>query len=530
MATPITWQNINAPSFGEANRLMGQAQQSILGAFDGAKTALADSQAFDKELWKRQDQEATQDALGKIYQAQNVDQFNALNQTGVLDQAVAANGARIDRAAVNALRDGRPQLLQQRNLQDLKYGEDKLLLEQAGVTAEGLALAQKQDPVAFNAWLAANPQNRRMADVLGLNRTVQQSVEDQTFQRNQDVRAGNQDTRAGNADARAAELQPFAVSQAKDNLLNGPAQRAAASAQAAAATTNAATNKLTADLRAQEVLEKRLADTSTKIADLTDSTKKLSSSGGQEIVVKAITANVKDEATRARLIAKLPQFLSNPEFANAPAGTVATALLADVNTNFWDSSGNNAGPKLKQLLSNTGSGQNPDTEASLQVLRQQRDLLRKELGYPGAVTSPAPSGAAPAASGSTASSPAPATTNKPQSLFEKTPGLRDELLQQQQEIKAGVRQTLTPELQKAVSQDAADGVAFQASLDKRRADVAKAAGITVVAKPAPFTLPPGLPAAAVPVILAQKQEEQRRYDAFVKATDLRLGQEGKKQN
>ena len=233
MATPITWQNINAPSFGEANRLMGQAQQSILGAFDTAKTALVDSQAFDKELWKRQDQEATQDALGKIYQAQNVDQFNALNQSGVLDQAVAANGARIDRAAVNALRDGRPQLLQQRNLQDLKYGEDKLLLEQAGVTAEGLALAQKQDPVAFNAWLAANPQNRRMADVLGLNRTVQQSVEDQTFQRNQDVRAGNQDTRAGNADARAAELQPFAVSQAQDNLKNGPVERALKNAQAA---------------------------------------------------------------------------------------------------------------------------------------------------------------------------------------------------------------------------------------------------------------------------------------------------------
>lgn len=522
MASPITWQNINAPSFGEANRLMGQAQQSILGAFDTAKTALVDSQAFDKELWKRQDQEATQNALSKIYQAQNVDQFNALNQSGALDQAVAANGARIDRAQINALRDGRVSTLQQRELQGLKFGEDKLLLEQAGVTAEGMALAQKQDPVAFNAWLAANPQNRKMADVLGVNRTVQQSIEDQAIQK-------NQDTRAGNVDARAAELQPFAVALAKIQPDFIRSQISTGQAQANAATSNAATNKQTADLRAQEVLEKRLADTSTKIADLTDSTKKLSSAGGQELVVKAITANVKDESTRARLIAKLPQFLSNPEFANAPAGTVATALLADVNTNFWDSSGNNAGPKLKQLLSNANSGQSPDTEASLQVLRQQRDLLRKELGYPGAVTSPVPAGAGPAASGSTASSPAPATTNKPQSVFEKTPGLRDELLQQQQEIKAGVRQNLTPEIQKAVSQDAADGAAFQATLDKRRAEVAKASGIPVVAKPTPFTLPPGLPASAVPIFLAQKQEEQRRYDAFVKATDLRLEQEGKKQ-
>jgi hypothetical protein len=92
-------------------------------------------------------------------------------------------------------------------------------------------LAQKQDPVAINAWLAANPQNRRMAEVLGLNRTVQQSVEDQTFQR-------NQDTRAGNVDARAAEVQPITVAKLKDDLLNGPSARAAHAAQIAVANEN----------------------------------------------------------------------------------------------------------------------------------------------------------------------------------------------------------------------------------------------------------------------------------------------------
>lgn len=226
MAQPITWQNINAPSFGEANRLMGLAQQSILGAFDGAKTALADSQAFDKELWKRQDQQATQDALGKIYQAQTVEQMNALNQSGVLDQATAANGAVIDRAAVNALRDGRPQLLQQRDLQGLKYGEDKLGYEQAPLVAQGLALAETGTPEQLAAFYAANPNLRRLNEVARNARTAQQSVEDQTFQR-------NTDTRLGNADARAAELQPFAVSQAQDNLKNGPVERALKNAQAA---------------------------------------------------------------------------------------------------------------------------------------------------------------------------------------------------------------------------------------------------------------------------------------------------------
>jgi hypothetical protein len=79
-------------------------------------------------------------------------------------------------------------------------------------------LAQKQDPVAINAWLAANPQNRRMAEVLGLNRTVQQSVEDQTFQR-------NTDTRAGNVDARAAELQPGLLLKQDSDLATAKAER-----------------------------------------------------------------------------------------------------------------------------------------------------------------------------------------------------------------------------------------------------------------------------------------------------------------
>lgn len=225
MAQPITWQNINAPSFGEANRLMGMAQQSILGAFDNAKSALTDTDKFNQELWKRQDQEATQDALGKIYQAQNVEQFNALNQSGVLDQATAANGARIDRAAVNALRDGRTDTLQQRDLRGLKYGEDKLGIEQAGATAQGLALAETGTPEQLAAFYAANPNLRRLNEVARNARTAQQSVEDQGFQRDQNNRAANVDTRE-------AEKQPLVMDGLRSNLLTAESQRALQAAQA----------------------------------------------------------------------------------------------------------------------------------------------------------------------------------------------------------------------------------------------------------------------------------------------------------
>lgn len=166
MAQPITWQNITAPSFGEANRLMGLAQQSILGAFDNGKAALADTDKFNQELWKRQDQDATQDALGKIYQAQNLDQFNALNQSGALDQAVAANGARIDRAQINALRDGRVGTLQQREKQAWEFANAALDQKEAPVVDQVKGLLAQGD-LAGAKPLIAGLSARGQATMLG---------------------------------------------------------------------------------------------------------------------------------------------------------------------------------------------------------------------------------------------------------------------------------------------------------------------------------------------------------------------------
>lgn len=234
MAQPITWQNITAPSFGESNRLLGLAQQSILGAFDGAKTALTESQAFDKELWKRQDQEATQDALGKIYQAQNLDQFNALNQSGVLDQATAANGARIDRAAVNALRDGRVSTLQNRDTQAITYKNTMLDDAQANDVRRINTLALT-DPAAASAELAKNPDLRKSFEIA---KNIDASAQTQIERQRAKDRFGfdqNEEQRKAAEEAQRKLLRPFAVKKAEDDLLNGPSQRAAQAAQAAAA-------------------------------------------------------------------------------------------------------------------------------------------------------------------------------------------------------------------------------------------------------------------------------------------------------
>lgn len=230
MAQPITWQTINAPSFGEANRLMGLAQQSILGAFDGAKTALADSQAFDKELWKRQDQDATQDVLGKIYQAQTVDQMSALNQSGVLDQGVAANGARIDRAAVNALRDGRVSTLQNRDTQAITYKNTMLDDAQANDVRRINTLALT-DPAAASAELAKNPDLRKSFEIA---KNIDASAQTQVERQRAKDRFGfdvNEEQRKAAEEAQRQLLRPIAVQQAQDTLLNGPSTRAAQAAQ-----------------------------------------------------------------------------------------------------------------------------------------------------------------------------------------------------------------------------------------------------------------------------------------------------------
>jgi hypothetical protein len=224
MAGPITWRTVNGPSLAEASRPMESAQRSFDNAFTGLGGVLKQQEATDQANWNQIKENNTQDFLNKLYSAQGAEGFKALQDSGELDRMLAANGAQIDRAAARSAMDGRLDTLQQRDLRGLKYGEERLAIEQAPATAEGLALAQKQDPVAINAWLAANPQNRRMAEVLGLNRTVQQSVEDQTFQRNQDTRA--------------AEVQPITLAKLKDDLLNGPSARAAQAAQIAVANEN----------------------------------------------------------------------------------------------------------------------------------------------------------------------------------------------------------------------------------------------------------------------------------------------------
>ena len=246
MAGPITWRTVNGPSLAEASRPLEAAQRSFMGAFDGLRGTLKDSEAFDKELWKRQDQDATQDALGKIYQAQTVDQMNALNQSGALDQAVAANGARIDRAAVNALRDGRVSTLQNRDTQAITYKNTMLDDAQANDVRRINTLALT-DPAAASAELAKNPDLRKSFEIA---KNIDASAQTQVERERAKTRFGfdmNEEERKAAEEAQRKLLRPIAVQQAQAGVGQTLASTQSSLASAAASRESVLTSRAVRD-------------------------------------------------------------------------------------------------------------------------------------------------------------------------------------------------------------------------------------------------------------------------------------------
>lgn len=242
MAGPITWRTVNGPSLADASRPLEAAQRSFMGAFDGLRGTLNETQAFDRELWKRQDQDATQDALAKIYQAQTVDQMNALNQSGVLDQGVAANGARIDRAAVNALRDGRVSTLQNRDTQAITYKNSMLDDAQANDVRRINTLALT-DPAAASAELAKNPDLRKSFEIA---KNIDASAQTQVERERAKTRFGfdmNDEQRKAAEEAQRALLRPLSLQEAQGKVDNIPLQRDQLRAQINSSNASAAASR-----------------------------------------------------------------------------------------------------------------------------------------------------------------------------------------------------------------------------------------------------------------------------------------------
>jgi hypothetical protein len=234
MAGPITWRTVNGPSLAEASRPLEAAQRSLDTAFTGLGGLIKQQETTDSANWNQIKENNTQDFLNKLYSVQGAEGFKALQDSGELERMIAANGAQIDRAAARSAMDGRLANLQQRDVASITYKNTMLDDAQAGEVRRINTLALT-DPAAASAELAKNPDLRKSFEIA---KNIDASAQTQVERERAKTRFGfdqNEEARKAAEEKQRALLRPIAVQQAQDNLLNGPAQRAASAAQAAAA-------------------------------------------------------------------------------------------------------------------------------------------------------------------------------------------------------------------------------------------------------------------------------------------------------
>lgn len=234
MAGPITWRTVNGPSLAEASRPLEAAQRSIDNAFTGIGGLVKQAEATDAANWNQVKENNTQDFLNKLYSVQGADGFKALQDSGELERMISANGAQIDRAAARSAMDGRLSTLQNRDVQGITYKNTMLDDAQANDVRRINTLALT-DPAAASAELAKNPDLRKSFEIA---KNIDASAQTQVERERAKTRFGfdmNEEERKKAEEAQRQLLRPLAVQQAQDNLLNGPAQRAASAAQVSAA-------------------------------------------------------------------------------------------------------------------------------------------------------------------------------------------------------------------------------------------------------------------------------------------------------
>lgn len=123
MGQPITWRNVEAPSFDGASRMLAQAQVGINSGFDKFNQVLQNEQATAEANWKVQRDNNTQAFLNSINQYRTPEEYQAALASGAL--STNQYGAQIDQAAARAALDGRLSVLQDRAIKAGQFADQQ---------------------------------------------------------------------------------------------------------------------------------------------------------------------------------------------------------------------------------------------------------------------------------------------------------------------------------------------------------------------------------------------------------------------
>jgi hypothetical protein len=209
---------------------MELAQRSFDNAFTGLGGVLKQQEATDQANWNQIKENNTQDFLNKLYSAQGAEGFKALQDSGQLEQMLAANGAQIDRAAARSAMDGRLSTLQNRDTQAITYKNTMLDDAQANAVRRINTLALT-DPAAASAELAKNPDLRKSFEIA---KNIDASAQTQVERERAKTRFGfdmNEEQRKAAEEAQRALLRPLTVQEAQNKLDLFPLQKQQTQAQ-----------------------------------------------------------------------------------------------------------------------------------------------------------------------------------------------------------------------------------------------------------------------------------------------------------
>ncbi|TXH13310.1 MAG: hypothetical protein E6R03_11565 [Hyphomicrobiaceae bacterium] len=303
MSTPITWRNVTGPSLADAAKPLAYAQSAFSGGFDALSNALKGFQGEQEKIWKQEDAQATQDVLSKIYAADSLDKFNALKSTGVLDQAIAANGARIDRAAVNALLDGRVGTLQTRDKDNAAYALDLNTREQAPIFRQIQALAISNPPAAREL-LNQNPGLIKEFELSKLIDEQGQLLKERTY------KADEEDFKK--------QKRPVELQELRSSIAANDSTRALNNAQKTLA------------------MQQSLANNITKLDNaITSAQETWNSAAGQKSINETLNS-FKDPADREYASQMLKVIESDPKYNSLTAPQVVQAINANMREGWWD--------------------------------------------------------------------------------------------------------------------------------------------------------------------------------------------------
>lgn len=187
---PITWRNVEAPSFRDAILAGAQAQQSFNSGFDSLNKLVDQETKTNIANWDNTKNNNTQEFLNQLNQYRTPEELQAAQASGALDALRQRYGPQVDQAAIRTAEDGRLSTLQQRSLTGIDFKNKSLENELRPQIQQATALAAAGDKKGLESLFANNPTLR---DFMGGKLTAEAIV----GERAADVHkwAGNDDTR-----------------------------------------------------------------------------------------------------------------------------------------------------------------------------------------------------------------------------------------------------------------------------------------------------------------------------------------------